>query len=297
MPRTAAILLLLVSIGQASGQENAAKDAARNAEFQRWLEYYQDVANSYDIYLQSDLKTRLKVSPKPIMSYSHPAAMRGTHGAFFVWTRRGRPELVGSIWSDEIAGGMRTVMHEFHSLALEPLSPVRIGSFTWAPESGIELKPIPDAPAPRNSAPLRLAQMRALADEFTGYSTPHGEELRLRTLRQPLYRYESELPEVLDGAVFGLFKDWDPEMMLLIEARKTDEGMKWHFAVGRFNWTPVRLTYKEKDVWKGEQTPGSYPSYGDPKSNFFAVHRMDRQDAARPRFGTGAGVGQAVPDE
>ena len=186
MPRTtAALLVLLASISQAVGQENAAKDAEKNAEFQRWLEYYQDVANAYDIYLQSDTKTRLKVSPKPIMSYSRPAAMRGTHGAFFVWTRRGRPEVVGSIWSDQIAGGMRTVMHEFHSLALEPLSPVRIGSFTWAPRSGIELVPIEGAPAPKESTPLRLAQMRALADDFTGYSTPEGEELRLRTLRQP----------------------------------------------------------------------------------------------------------------
>ena len=84
---TMIVLVLLASIGQASGQQNAANDAAKNAEFQRWLEYYQDVANAYDIYLQSDPKTRLKVSPKPIMSYSHPAAMRGTHGAFFVWTR------------------------------------------------------------------------------------------------------------------------------------------------------------------------------------------------------------------
>jgi hypothetical protein len=301
MPQLTTIIVVVAAlVSQAFGQENdskdTSKDASKNAEFQRWLEYYQDVANAYDIYLASDSKNRLKVSAKPIMSYSHPAAMRGTHGAFFVWTHRGRPELVGSIWSDEIPGAMRTVMHEFHSLALEPLAPVRIGNYTWAPP-GIELKPIEGAPAPKGSAPLRLAQMRALADEFTGYSTPHGEELRLRTLRQPLYRYESELSEVLDGALFGLFKDWDPEMMLLIEARKSGEGMQWHFAVGRFNWTPVRLTYKEKDVWQGGQTPSSYPSYGDPKSNFFAVHRMDQQDAARPRLRTGAPVGQAVPDE
>jgi hypothetical protein len=286
MPRIAAIMLVVLAlVSQALGQDNDPKDAAKNAEFQRWLEYYQDVANAYDIYLQSDPKTRLKASPKPIMSYSHPAAMRGTHGAFFVWTRRGRPEVVGSIWSDQLPGGeMRTVMHEFHSLALEPLSPVRIGSFTWAPQSGIELIPIKGAPAPKESAPLRLAQMRALADDFTGYSTPQGEELRLRTLRQPLYRYESEIPEVLDGALFGMFKDWDPEMMLLIEARRTEKGMQWHYGVGRFNWRPVRLTYKEVDVWRGEQTTRSALSRGDPNSNFFAVHRMDQQDAARPRL-------------
>ena len=203
----AAIFLLAVFVARASAQEDAAKgDAAKNAEFQRWLDYYQDVANAYDIYLKSDPDTRLEVTPKPIMSYSHPAAMRGTHGAFFVWTHRGRPEVVGSIWSDEIAGGMRTVMHEFHSLSLEPLVPVKLGRFTWAPQTGIDVKPIPDAPPPKGSAALRLAQMRSLAEDFTGYSTPHGEELRLRTLRQPLYRYESKLPDVLDGAVLACSK-------------------------------------------------------------------------------------------
>src|SRR5688572_5742719 len=108
----AAIFVLAVFVARASAQEDASKvdaskeDASKNAEFQRWLDYYQDVANAYDIYLTSDPKTRLEVTPKPIMSYSHPAAMRGTHGAFFVWTRRGRPEVVGSIWSDEVGDGM-----------------------------------------------------------------------------------------------------------------------------------------------------------------------------------------------
>jgi hypothetical protein len=68
------MLVLLASIGQASGQENAANDAAENVGFQRWLEYYQDVADAYDNYLQSDPKNKLKFSPKPIMSCSHPAA-------------------------------------------------------------------------------------------------------------------------------------------------------------------------------------------------------------------------------
>lgn len=281
MQRTTAILLGLLSLvlfaGHAGGQDNAED----KAEFERWLDYYQEVAEAYDIRLESDPETRLKVSEEPIMSYSHPGAMRGTHGAFFVWTRRGRPEVIGSIWSDEIEGvGQRTVMHEFHSLSLDRISPLRMGRFTWAPQSGIELTPIADVPPPKESAPLRLAQMRSLAQRFTGFSTPHGRELRLRTLRQPLYRYESELPEVIDGAIFGMFKEWDPEIMLLIEARQTDEGPQWFFGAGRFNWTPVRLTYDDSDVWVGEQTISTYPSFGDPQSNFFAVHQMDRRDAA-----------------
>lgn len=276
-PLLCAMLALAVFAAAAMGQGDDSEDA----KFQRWLAYYQDVADAYEVYVASDLDNRLKASPKPIMSYSHPATTRGTHGAFFVWTRRGRPELVGSIWSEDVPeeGSLRRVMHEFHSLALEPLTPVQIGPYMWTPKSGIEMTPIPSAQPPKQSASLRLAQMRSLAQEFVGFSTPQGRELRLRTLRQPMYRYESELPEVPDGAVFGMFNDWDPEIILLIEARKTGDDVRWHFGVGRFNTTPLRLTYQGSDVWNVGQTPHAYPRFGDPEDTFFAVHEVDRRDA------------------
>jgi hypothetical protein len=130
--------------------------------------------------------------------------------------------------------------------------------------------------------------MRSLAQEFVGFSTPQGRELRLRTLRQPLYRYESEDPDVLDGAVFGMFLDWDPEIMLLIEARKAGDDVQWHFGVGRFNCTPLRVTYHGSDVWNAEHTLDAFPRFGDPESTFFAVHQVDRRDAVTTEaVGTG----------
>jgi hypothetical protein len=284
-PFVGAVLTWAVFVAPASAQDDETKDAT----FQRWLAYYQDVADAYEFYVASDSDNRLKVSPKPIMFYTHPSTTRGTHGAFFVWTRRGRPEVVGSIWSEDFAGGTRTVMHEFHSLALEPLTPVQVGRYTWAPKLGIELKLIPGAQPPKQSASLRLAQMRSMAQEFVGYSTPQGREMRLRTLRQPLYRYESEDPEVLDGAVFGMFLDWDPEIMLLIEARKAGDVVQWHFGAGRFNCPPLRVTYQGSDVWNAKQTMEAYPRFGDPESTFLAVHQVDRRDAVTTEaVGTGA---------
>ena len=61
-------------------------------------------------------------------------------------------------------------------------------------------------------------------------ATP-GQAWELRLLPKPLYRYESTDPEVLDGAVFALVSSagTDPEIILLIEARKTPEGPRWVF--------------------------------------------------------------------
>src|SRR5687768_12971756 len=138
----------------------AQDDRSAKAEFKRWLDYYQNVAAAYDIRLESDNQTKLEVTREPVMSYSH--ASEGVHGAFFLWTRKGRPECVGSIWSDDVGGGRRNVVHEFHSLALGRLVPVRVGGRMWRPEPGLELKPIPNSPKPKDSRPLRLAQLRVL---------------------------------------------------------------------------------------------------------------------------------------
>jgi hypothetical protein len=45
----------------------------------------------------------------------------------------------------------------------------------------------------------------------------------------------------------------------------------------------MRLSYQDSDVWvQSDFTPSSYPTFGDPHSGFFAVHRVDRRDAEEP---------------
>ena len=117
-----------------------------------------------------------------------------------------------------------SLYHEFHSLSLSVLDVSRSGSHTWTPEApGIELTPIAEAPRPARSAPQRLVQMRALTHDFSA-STKDDKERRweLRLLPQPLYRYKSTDPDVLDGALFAFVTSagTDPEALLVLEARK-----------------------------------------------------------------------------
>lgn len=270
------VLVLTWCVPDVAAQES---DGSNKEQFQRWLKYYAKVAAAYDIRLSSDEDVRLEVTPKPVMTWSQPTTQQDAHGAFFLWTHRGRPEAIASLWSEDLGNGTRSVIHSFHSLATVPLSPVRIGNRTWSPVSGIELTPVPDAPPPKESAALRLAQMRLMAERFTGFSTPHGDELRLRTLRQPLYRYESEVPEILDGAVFGMFKDWDPEILLLFEASKINDDFIWHYSVARFNGCPMRLELEGSDVWNVSRVPSRMPEVGDPRSTYYSLHRVEVRSA------------------
>src|SRR5204862_3574113 len=122
----------------------------------------------------------------------------------------------------------RSVIHEMHSLSLEPLTATRQGKVFWKPRGpGIEPFPIPDAPEPAASAPLRLTQMRGLAREFSAATIRETVERQLQFRPQPVYRYDKPTAD-RDGAVFVGFEDWDPELLMLIEIRATAEGPRWH---------------------------------------------------------------------
>ncbi len=120
--------------------------------------------------------------------------------------------------------------HELSSLSIGKLSAVRGARTVWEPsQPGIELKPLADAAPPAESAALRLVQLRSLSREFTAFHDDEGqppEELRLLT--QPIYRYENTSTDLIDGALFAFVQGTDPEVLLLIEARRDDGGEQWH---------------------------------------------------------------------
>src|SRR5207247_57604 len=83
----------------------------------------------------------------------------------FVWTYKGRPEAVASIFSHP-EKGRRVVVHELHVLSTEVLQPLRDGAMQWQPKAGLAMKPLLDAPAPADSARQRQFQLRSMARVF-----------------------------------------------------------------------------------------------------------------------------------
>ena len=76
----------------------------------------------------------------------------------------------------------------------------------------------------------------------------------MRLLPQPLYRYEisDENSPVVDGAVFTFV--WtagtDPEVLIAVEARRTDQGIRWYYAPARFTNREAWIQYQGKEVWR-----------------------------------------------
>jgi hypothetical protein len=65
-------------------------------------------------------------------------------------------------------------------------------------------------------------------------------------------RYQSKNPDVLDGAIFAIVLGTDPELLLLIEARRDGHEHRWQYAVARMNDNSLAVYYQGRKVWRAE---------------------------------------------
>jgi hypothetical protein len=262
MRRTWLLFLLLPALVSQTmfARDNSEPQQAGPSKREQLLEVYTNDAAEYTIYRDGSRTEKAELRREPVFVWTNVLGAGDEYGAAFVWTCRGRVEVLGTFFSFPEAG-QRKLCHEFHSLSLSTLDVNRSAPKCWNPEApGIELTSILDAPAPANSVPRRLVQMRALAHDFSA-STRDGKERHweLRLLPQPLYRYLSTDPDVLDGALFVFVTSagTDPEALLIIEARRPAAGVDpvWHYAVGRFTDLNLSVRHKGKEVFTAPLFP------------------------------------------
>jgi hypothetical protein len=199
----------------------------------------------------------LELVREPRLKWSNPT-MSDVQGNVFLWTRDGRPLVVGSLtkWFSPRS----VIQHEFHSLAEGPLSAKFHGTPVWATsEAGLTFADVPNAAAPAANEAQRGLQLKQLAREFSGTAkyrnAPGDTELRL--LPQPIHSYAVPKQGILNGGLFAFVRGTDPEIFLLVEARGTDAATaRWRFAVARMtNMAELRLRHQNTQVWEAGLLP------------------------------------------
>jgi hypothetical protein len=232
------------------GNEQIEKDRAAEA-----LELCRRGAREYRLCLDDARQTELELKPEPLLRWSNPA-VGSIHGVVFVWTNKGRPAAIASIfkWFEP----NRHMAFEVHSLSETPLLGILGKQPVWnSSRAGVQFKPVPGAPAPAETAAGRLTQMRSISKDFIVEKTDRddGSKQQMRLLTQPIFRYQSESAHISDGAIFAFVQGTDPEVLLLLEAREENGGASWHYALARMNSTVFRVSYKNDEVWKTEVVP------------------------------------------
>jgi hypothetical protein len=273
------VLLALAAVTQLQVGEQPGAASRSEAELVKRLRPYYLIQAADYRFAPADAEAEgaepFQLVEKPVMSWTGQEGAGVTSGDVFVWTNSGRAEMIGCIGSTP-SGEDRYNFHEFHSLARVPLSGVELGNGrTWASKTaGVELKPIPNAPAPADTDTRRLVEMRQLARQFGARMQSNAGNERLRLLPQPIFRYDTaELKEsgsdVVDGAIFAYVwtNGTDPELLLLLECRKTGDGLTWMYAPVRFTYRELWLDHNDAEVWRvgvdaGHDYIGPYVTVG-----------------------------------
>ena len=241
---------------EAPSKESENQKSRDNEESEETLRLIETELPNWKLWKGPGHARELKLEPKPVLRWTNPGTGR-LYGDVFVWTLNGRPEVVMSLYKAfKPAWGFTA---EMHSLSLSGVEAQRDGAVVWQPtKAGIGFRDVPEAPKPADTAVRRLQQMRTLAGGFSAAMTDYrrnetGERQSLRLLPQPIYRYKSTDPDVLDGAMFAIVLGTDPEVFLLLEARSSTDELRWQYALARMNNDAVAVLHKDVEVWRVER--------------------------------------------
>jgi hypothetical protein len=260
--------LALIGLGQPDAGE-----AARAPE--AWTQYYLDAAKEYKVTHSGDGKG-VPLDEHAIFDWS---SIEDYNGALFAWTDSGRPALVATIFSFPVRDSkQRTVVHEFAAFSEVELAVAADGKATWQPPPFPAMKPVPGAAAPPESANVLKLQCRRLAKDFSANFNRRGERWDLRLLPTPLLEWRAAPGGVLGGGLFAFVGySTDPEILLLIEARKEGAGpAAWYYQPVRFSDKSLFLSHQDKPVWESWRTGhGSQgPDTDDPLYRVLASERI-----------------------
>jgi hypothetical protein len=245
-------LAIAVTLGRA---QNPADAPATRENIEAALKLTQAAAAEYEFRVGDDGKP-LELQSEPVLKWSNPD--RGeVHGNVFLWTRDGRPLVVGALF--KWFSPMTHMAHEFHSFAEEPLRAKFHGVPVWkTSEAGLRFVDVPKAAVPAGNEAQRILQLKQLAKDFAGSKKkPDGDETEVRLLPQPIHRYAAPKQGILNGGLFAFVEGTDPEIFLLIEARgENAANARWQFAATRMvAGEEVRLRHRDQQVWAAEILP------------------------------------------
>jgi hypothetical protein len=194
----------------------------------------------------------IELRPDPVLRYNDPPRHM-EDASIWAWGERGRP-----------AAMLKVELYPSHPparrwvLGLVSLAPNRIavryhdGEAWTSSRPGLDLRALPDAPAPEETEALRLAQMKALARRFTASENagPARGRLELRLMPRPFDRYAGPVAGLRDGVLFGFATGTNPDIFLVIEVRDQEgEPPGFQYGLARNGGGDFRVSLDGNEVW------------------------------------------------
>jgi hypothetical protein len=230
----------------------AAQTQEKDVKTRPWAVIAKRHAMAAKVYATNDPDHPFAPLKEPVLHRTQEVT-GSSKGSVFLWVEpSGRPAVICDVFLFEEGPYRYRLSNEWHSLSATPLRADAPGWFFNATGPGLQWKPIPNAPEPGDTPPLRDRQARRLAERFSADLVDRKKEhFHLRLLTTPLYRHDTTDSVVSrGGALFAFCQQTDPELLLLIEARKSGAEYRWEYAPAGFSDMDLYLRLDRREVWR-----------------------------------------------
>ena len=234
----------MIAIAVAAGESTGDPEKERHDRLKKMKEVVDEVS----LETTDEPPRKLTRSENPVLRYTNPVTSAFSEGVLFLWLDGKRP--IAAVSPSLRDNG--AIYWELSSLSDAPLRLTRDGAVVWQPKScSRKAELLKDVPAPAESAAARLTQFRAIARKFQVREERRGGWQEGRLLTQPLYRWSDDKAGVIDGALFGYAETTDPELLLMLEARRDSatREAQWSFTIAKMTSSPVTVSLNEQEIW------------------------------------------------
>ena len=93
------MILALAILAQPPADDDSSATAFAREKRERLLEFYTSEAAGYTFHRDAEHHEKLELRRKPVFVWNNVVRNNGQDGAVFVWTYRGRAEVIGTFFS------------------------------------------------------------------------------------------------------------------------------------------------------------------------------------------------------
>jgi hypothetical protein len=213
---------------------------------------------------QKDGPVAVKMVANPLLTFGD--ATRGNEaGTLWAWGTTGRP--LAMMEQFRPVENQTTWIHAWTVTSPSLLTFDKIAGQQWKTASShFELKDVPDAPTVSLQPAMRLRQMKEISRRFQAHEfwDPDNSRFELRLLVQPVHRYADESQSVIDGAVFVLAHDTNPEILVQLEAHGDSSDARWKVSFSRLGSAELHVLLDGTEFWTVPRTPNVVGQPTDP---------------------------------
>lgn len=188
----------------------------------------------------------LKLRGEPLLRFDDPTRAFAD-GTLWAWGEQGRPRALVSVERYE-----KLWAYELISLTTDPLTLKTPLGQTWQPtQAPFAEKTLPAATVAA-SANARRQQARQLARDFE-MAEYVGDDLQrtvLRLIPRQVHEYADEKAGLLHGAIFVFANGTNPEVLLLLEAIKSEDGASWRFGCAPLSTAQLEARLGDRIEWE-----------------------------------------------